>query len=348
MKKPVTVIFNDLHIRRDNRDQVIDLMRQLISLTKSLKLDEVYGLGDFFESRNEQPLFNLTTLDVVLDMFEEEGIVLNAIPGNHDKVNYRSQESYLDSYRHHPSLRLIRGSKVDVIDGLKYPVLLVPFFANEEWLKEIDRYKDKPNMILFSHIAFDGSINNDGTKVESPINLEIAKRFSKVFLGHYHNHHKVGKNVFHLPSTHQNNHGENLDKGFTVIYDDLSYEIIGSKFKEYRTVSIDTTNLSISEVNKLIDKAQKDQSNGSNVRIKITGEQDQLKSIDFTSIKRSGISVDILQKDIEASIDSAEDGEVVEFDSSSIQEEFDKFCDGKGYTDKNTGLSYLLKKLKLS
>lgn len=348
MKKAVAVVFNDLHIKRDNRDQILDLMSQLVKLTQSLNLDEVYGLGDFFESRNEQPLFNLTTMDSILEIFEAGGITLNAIPGNHDKVDYRAKESYLDSYRHHPAMRLVRDSHIDVIDGLKYPVLLVPFFSNEQWMKEVDRYIDKPNMILFSHTAFNGSVNNDGTEVDTGISLEVAKRFKAVFLGHYHNTHTVGKNVFHLPSTHQNNHGENPDKGFTVIYDDLSYDIVRTKFKEYKTVSIDTTSLSIAEVNKLIDRAQKFQSNGNDVRIKITGEQDQLKSIDLTSIKRSGISVDVVQKDIEASIDCAEDGKVVEFDSSSIQEEFDKFCDGKGYTDKGTGLSYLLKKLKLS
>ena len=96
MRKPLTLFSTDWHIDKDNIEEIKSLIIQKLELAKSLNINKVFGLGDFFESRKSQPLQNLKGFGEILQLFEKYGVELIAIPGNHDKLNYLSEDSYLD------------------------------------------------------------------------------------------------------------------------------------------------------------------------------------------------------------------------------------------------------------
>lgn len=50
-----------------------------------------------------------------------------------------------------------------------------------------------------------------------------------MYLGHYHDYQQVGSNIFHLGSLQQNNFGEDESKGFWMLYDDCTVELLKSK-----------------------------------------------------------------------------------------------------------------------
>lgn len=92
--------------------------------------------------------------------------------------------------------------------------------------------------VLFGHFAVTGSRNNDRSVVENNIKPSSFKDFKKVYLGHYHDYQQVGSNIFHLGSLQQNNFGEDESKGFWMLYDDCTIELLksrnGNVFKKER------------------------------------------------------------------------------------------------------------------
>lgn len=340
--KPIGIIFNDLHIKKDNREQVLSITSQLISKAKEIGVKNVIGLGDFFESRNEQPLYNLKTFEEILNLLQSNNLTLIAIPGNHDKVNYDSSESYLDAYAHHPALQLWNEPSFMEVGGVKF--LLCPFFSDRVWIEKMTPHLDSKNTVLLSHIAVEGSVNNDGSTVSSKITPSLLKGFKMVLLGHYHNEHQVGRNIFHLHSTHQNNHGESEHKGFTVINDDLSLTHIQTEFKRFITKNINVDTLTNAQIAKEVKQAQEEQG-GAQVRVNFLGSKGTVPQSLISEVKRAGMDVKVFHPDIETSIEEAESGNIVEFDSTSIVEEFGKFCAKNEFGDDEQGLFYLNKKL---
>jgi exonuclease SbcD len=349
-RTPIGVMSNDWHIDKSNGEQIIDLITQKINLAKELNIKSLFCLGDVFNSRNAQPLDNLDIFERILDMIHSNGLTLYSIPGNHDKVNYNSNKSYLNQYRHHPALKLIDEAKNINIEGCIGDIFMIPFYDTERWLVEFERVKkyiEPGESILLSHIAMEGSINNDGEPVKNRISPSLFKQFKAVYLGHYHNHQSIGKNIWHLPSICQNNYGENSNKGFTILYNDGSFEIVKSKFKKFKTVEIDLDNISKKEFDSIL-LTHKDLLNrsDSNIRLKVSGSEDKVKSLPIDQLKQMGFDLKVESKDIEMSMDDVEEGNVVEFNNTSIKEEFDLFCAKEEYEDIKIGNKYLTKILQ--
>lgn len=340
-KQPIALISNDWHIKEDNCQTIERLVEDQCKLAVKLKLKEIYCLGDIFNSRKSQTLQVLQSFHNILETCSKYDITLVAFPGNHDKVDGTSEQSFLDPFRDHPNLSLITRLDVRKLSE-NVGAMLIPFFKEEQWLDIFNRASSQTtkedNFILFSHIAVNGSTNNDGTKVESSIAPTTLKGFKKVFLGHYHNTQEVTKNIIHLPSIQQNNFGEDTNKGYTILYDDLSYEIVRSDFKVFRKVIIDADRITKEELNEAIHTYQK-QSETENIRFVFEGSEDKLKSINKERFYQVGIDVQMKNKDIEI-VEDFDTVEITQYDSENIIEEFEEFCETNSY-DLKEGLSYL-------
>ena len=325
-KKPIILISNDWHIKEDNCQQITDLVRQQIITARSYGCEYLACLGDVFNSRKHQSQQVLQTFKNILDEILSNNLKLIVIPGNHDKTVYEYKESFLDPFEYHPALHLIRDYNIVTIEGIEFQ--FIPFFIEEQWLQY---FEDNVNFskgniqILCSHIAVTGSRNNDGKKVENVIKPSLFRKFHKVLLGHYHDHQKIGDNIYHLPSIQQNNFGENPNKGFTFVYNDGSIEIINSQFKPFKTVKIDLDTISKNELNALIAENSVFV-DSTNIRFSFTGNESKLKSINKESIRSLGIDVKVINKDIEV-VDDFDQITIVRYNNDSILEELNVFCE---------------------
>lgn len=343
MKKALSVIANDLHIKQDNIDSIKSLVKQMIDLAKKEKADFICFLGDIFQSRQAQPLAVLKCFEEILEMVSKSGLWVYIIPGNHDKTNYESDDSFLDAFSYNPSNHLFREYGVIKDDDNSLNLHFLPFYSNDKW---IEKFNEIPKLegknVLLSHIAVNVSINNDGTKVESPISPTLLKDFDLVLLGHYHNSQKISSNIFHLPSIQQNNYGENSEKGFTVLYDDLSTKFVKSKFKEFITLKADLNKLSKKEFNEIVENINTKECF---VRLEVSGEESKVNAVNKNELKSLGFEVKLKSNEIDTSIEFAENGEIVEFTDSSILQEFKTFCEKEGYGFSERELNYLNKTL---
>ncbi len=342
MKKPITLISNDWHLKRENIDLIKNLVTQKCGLAKKLGLTSVFCLGDIFDSRKSQPQDVLTAFTDILDIFQDNKIKLIAIPGNHDKSVYSSSSSYLDPYFYHPAFELYSEfDYIDIQEDLRIHV--APFFVEEVWQdKSVFDLLEGGKNVLFTHVGTTGSRNNDGSTVENCFNNKTFKGFDRVFSGHYHDTQEIYNGLFiHTPSLFQSNFGENDNKGFTILYDDLSYEIHVADFPRFIKVKIDLDKIE----NKELARLTKDYTNNdNNVRFEFIGSENKLKSLKKDMFVDAGIEVKTVIKEVVESVELAETNEVVSFDKTGIVEEFKLFCEDNSYSVEE-GLIYLKTKL---
>jgi len=349
MKKPIATFSTDWHIKDDNANQIIDLVIQQCKLNKKLGVKYIICLGDVFTAKikaghniwNTKSLtqIEIETFDNILTIIKKNKQTLISIVGNHDKSDGDKEYSFLNQFRHHPNFHLISGNReYDIVEGVR--LNFISYFKDEVWLqqfKQLSLLKDGIN-ILCSHRAFNGSVNNDGSKVEETISPKVVSDYKSVFLGHYHNQSKVGSNIFHLPSIQQNNFGEDEEKGFTVLYDDGSHELVKSSFKPFIKVKIDVNKTSKEEINNYINEYQK-QSENAHIRFILEGNEEILKSINKEKFLQAGIDVKTKSCEIGV-IEDFDTVEITKYNDENIIEEFEMFCEEKGL-DFNEGVKYL-------
>lgn len=344
----VGVIITDTHLSEKNQDQIIEIFRQSASKVKRLGLNVLYHAGDFFDSRKFQRLSTLKAAIEIFQIVENEGIELRIIPGNHDKADYKSEESYLDVFSRYDCVKLITTS--GYYDHGDVRVHMIPFFCEKttyskylgEAIENID--KSKKNVLL-THIAIDGVKNNDGSTMEGTVVAEkLTDIFDLILVGHYHNYQEMknGK-IIYIGSTHQHNYGEDLRKGLTILYDDLSIEQESLRTKVFNVIEIDLNDVPSDQVDDLVEKYKVCDDN---VRFKFTGPKEKVDSIDKNRFKKLGIDVKTKVDDVQVDLSYVDSVNFKAFTNSSIISEWSEFAVNKEVNeDDSKYMESILKKV---
>jgi exonuclease SbcD len=324
MKKVLSIIFNDVHLKTGNEDEVYGSTKFMVDYAINNGIKNLIFAGDLFDSRTQQRLKVLQTFDKMLDLFHANGLRLYLFPGNHDKTLYTSADSFLDTYKHHPCVEFNRELKNVVLDGVS--IDLLPFFSTELLVPMIE--KAKGGDILISHFGMDGSNHLGHVSKNTSITKKLLSKWNKVYLGHYHNYHEISKDITHLPSFRQESFGEDNVKGFSLLFNDGSYELVKGKFKEYLKISIDLNESNNKEITNLIElHSNSDQI----VRIEFSGTQEQCKALSKSQFKDTGIDIKVKYNEIYES-EILEPSKIVEkYDKNQILDSFKEFCEDKGY-----------------
>lgn len=326
--RPKIIVSTDWHLKPSNLEEIYKLQEQELREANELGVKDHVWLGDIFDSRISQREETLNMLTKIIDLYSAFGHNIYCIPGNHDKSNYDSETSFLDAYKYHPNFDLMDQIDYRLINGVN--CYFLPFFSNEIWIDEISNQNDRDHVgdILFTHIAFQGSRNNDRSLIESTIKPSMFENWGKVFSGHYHDFQELSENIIHLGSITQNNFGEDEEKGFWVIYDDLSYDLIPSDGKKYKKLTINMDEMTFKQADKVIKKF-KEENNDSFVRVEIKGSEDIIKSIDKKEYQSLGIDVKIKINEIENT--ESETEEVKALTNTDIVDKFKLFCEQNEY-----------------
>lgn len=329
-KSAVFILINDIHIDKSNGELVKDVFRQVIDIACRKEINRIIIGGDIFTNRSGQPLDCLSTFQDIIDIAEENDIVINAIPGNHDKTDPDDDRSYIDIYRGNRLLTIRRKPDIVTINGCL--VAFMPYYSEDKWLsefknlkKEVMRLKKAHNTpcFLITHVAINGVLNNDGTEVNNDLNPSMFGLFAKVFVGHYHNASKVGENVYYTGSAYQGNFGETLtDKGCIIAYNDGSYESIPLKFPQYIKHVIDVNDTET--LRNLIEKYDGEDYN--HIRFVIRGNKVDASKVDLNYISSKGIDCKYESVEERENIDNSIDVDALNYDKRSITKDFLKFC----------------------
>lgn len=322
--EPIAVFLTDTHLKKDNLELVYSIFEQAFDLASVAGIKYVIHGGDFFTNRVGQNLKTLLTMKRILDIFDNTPVTMIAIPGNHDKTNQDSEESYLDIFMNYTdNFKLFDKEEHWTLDGVGFSFL--PFFTNSyndrlKNLKKLAKSGGKAQNVLITHIGFNGVMNNDGTEVEDGARPKDVKFWDKVLVGHYHDASKVGDNIIYTGSAYQNNFGENIaDKGFYVIHKDLEIEFVPAEFPKYIKVPLDLADDYENEIE--VYQETKD-----NIRFVFKGERSDLHKVDQQKLSKFGIDCKFEFNDINEEILKAEEGDFNVLDNKTIFKYFLEYC----------------------
>lgn len=340
MKTPIALILADTHLKEDNIEVNKSIFQQAIQLAKSLGLKQIDHAGDFFHSRKSQSQLVLTTFCEILDGINESGLELYSCVGNHDKTSYSSAESFLDPFAEHPAFNLFRGGGFRNTNKDEVDIAYLSYFTDELYCQELKKFnlKNSPTTVLITHIGVSGAVMNNGTVIASEsITPSLFKDFDLTLIGHYHDAQVLAEGrIRYIGASIQHNFGELTGKGATVLYDDLSTEIIPLKYPQYLKYEISPKDLTVKDIEDL--KAEKQES-GDNIRIVLTGSESELKSFNKQVLIEAGVSVQHKQDEL---VKDEIESRVEPFSASSLTEEFEAFCI-KNKLDLKVGMKYFSK-----
>lgn len=337
MLRPIAILLTDTHLDESNLEVNYNIFFQTAQYCVDNGFNAIYHLGDIFKSRKAQSLSVLDMFSKILDMLQKFGIQLVVIPGNHDKTCYQEERSFLDPFKHHPSLSLISTYfNCPIAEGIV--VHFIPFFSDVEYvemLRSTASFIDNTNYnILFTHIGVSGAVMNNGMTVDG-VPQEEFKWFTRVYIGHYHDKQVMNEKFNYIGSSLQHNFGETPDKGLTVLFNDLSFQTVDLEFPRYLKIHVDVDKLTPKEI---LEIKQVKEESGDNLRVILTGKEEKVKSFNKQQLLEIGVSVQVEVDEIEK---AEVDERVQPFTSLAIQEEFDRFCEKNKIEDKDKGWNYL-------
>lgn len=350
MKEPLLLAITDTHLfekrseedslLQDNLETNTQVYVGAIQKAKELGLNYVYHLGDIFHSRKSQSVDLQDWFNFILDLFEDNGIILRAIPGNHDKTSYRQIKSFLGAFRHHPAFELVQTtSSFDIGSGVQ--VHMIPYFDDDLYVQMLDKanrnnkFGDKN--ILLTHIGINGARASAGKIITSEeVTFDIFKSYDKVLVGHYHDYSELDNGrIVYIGSTHQHNFGEDDKKGMTIVYDDLSLELLPLKTPHYTVYDCYIETLTTQDIAQLSAEAQ----TGDKVRVILHGTEDKIKAFDRQDLIMMGIDV---KSEIVTPTQEQLEKRIDKHDDASLRKYFEVFCT-KDNLDHDFGVTFFNK-----
>ena len=338
-KKACALLMNDMHIGKNSIVEFQMNWDEALSICYQHGVDEIIIGGDLWLSRSAQSLDVLLAVKHAISKAHSLGINLLIAEGNHDLVDQENIEGYshiFDTF-----------SNVEVVDdyvirryGVDVHLYVMSYFPENgsfinRYNEMLDAHYDPQQYnVLYIHEGINGAIQSANDK-ELP--AELFKDFNAVLVGHYHDRCAIeGTNIEYIGSSRQHNFGEDEEKGYTLLYNDGTYEFIKNKVNtRYCTVDIEA-----SDIDSDFYKELKEADSLYRIKVRVHCKSSaEASTVDKTKLLDAGVvKVEIVTNE---TVSSTEDKDVsAKFDKTGIQNEYQVFCEQKGISHK-TGLSYL-------
>jgi exonuclease SbcD len=356
-KEPAALVVNDVHLHLTTLETGKDVLAQAVALCTDLGIKYLILNGDLFTERKGQPLEVLLAALWFKQLCFDTGLTVLAIPGNHDKTDQESEDSFLDLF-HGGDFHVFRKESVVLLKGAAGTTLrvwLLPYFSENGSLPErlnnlvhqlCDQKDDDQRNeglvddgwhinqnVLCMHAAVSGVRNNDGSEVKNNLTTQLFNLFTSVVVGHYHNYSRLGENIHYTGSAYPRNHGEDNDKGFTIVYVDGSLKRVKAVFPEYNSYELSPAELTPEMIQSLrIEK----ESVSNNLRVIVRATKAELKSYDLAPLLNLGIEAKKKPLELDEAIEAAAENRVESHTVQTLHEQFNHFATSSGYSDELT------------
>lgn len=341
MKHPLALLMNDLHVSKDNIAEFQKNWDEALDLCKKFKIEDICIGGDVFTARAAQTLSVLLTIKKCFLKAHENGIYLTIAEGNHDLVNQELIEGYNSLFSPYPGVEIVGDFRVLQWEDCDYALAMMSYFPERgSFKKRLDELKDMLNhdsislseTILYIHEEIDGCLGNFHTDSSCP--QDWFDGFKSVLVGHIHNRIFLdGSSIEYIGSSRQNSFGEDEEKGYTILFDDGSYEFVKNEVNvRYKNIDVDFADIDDLE-------AENDERYKVKVRVHCTDAQSKL--VDKKMLLNVANKVELITEKTKAAAIN-ESGINVKFDKNGIKSEYVDFCAEKGI-DSKLGIEYLNK-----
>lgn len=343
-KQPVALLLNDIHISKDNIPEFQANWNEALQICKDREISDMIIGGDLWLSSSAQTLDILMVVRQSIIKATSQGLYLTIAEGNHCKVNKESILGYSHIFSEYPNVDVI--DSYTVIDISDYAALYVmgyfpengSFIERLQYLVEHDLDKSKRS-ILYIHEGIKGGL---AVPSDHELPTNIFEAFDTVLVGHYHDRKQVaGTQIEYIGSSRQHNFGEDEEKGYTVLFDDGSYEFV----KNQANVRYKTLTVNLADVEKygreLPGMPNENDEIPYKVKLCVSCNSAEASTIDKKKLIEMGCTkVEVLTEDT-VTHTTANHTLEHKYDKSGIKAEYTTFCANKGIDNVEMGLRYL-------
>jgi len=192
---------------------------------KKNKIKTVIHLGDAFDSRKGVDYWALDwAKENVYDRFQDLGITVYNIVGNHDAYYKNSNEinsidTLLQQY-----YNVVRVSKPAeyIIEGMK--TVLLPWICTDNEKETFELLEETEAKVVFGHLELNGFTVYPGQYQQEGLDKKVFQKFDRVYSGHYHTRSDDGK-IFYLGNPYQMFWNDVNDKRGFHIFDTDDYKL---------------------------------------------------------------------------------------------------------------------------
>lgn len=192
---------------------------------KKRKIETVIHLGDAFDNRKGVDYWALEWAKKnVYDCFQELGILVYNIVGNHDAYHKNTnQVNAIDLLlREYENVIPISSPKEVRIENMN--ALMLPWICTDNREKTDYLLQNTKANVVFGHLELSGFAAYPGHLQTEGMSADIFKKFSKVYSGHYHTKSDDGK-IYYLGNPYQMFWNDVDDVRGFHIFDTNTYEL---------------------------------------------------------------------------------------------------------------------------
>lgn len=349
MRSPIALLFNDIHVAKDNIAEFNANWDEMLSLCEEYQIDDVVIGGDMFTASASQRLPVLLAVKHAIQKATSKNLFLTIAEGNHCKIDLEAIEGYSHVFSGYKDVDIVDVYKVLEWDDCKFALVVMSYFPeNGSFTKKladlkedlVNQYKyDLDHVILYIHEGIKGALGNLDIPKEVP--TEIFNDFHSVLVAHYHDRVELaGTDIMYIGSSRQNNFGEDEEKGYTILYDDGTTSFIKNNVNT-RYVTID---VAIEDIDDDFMKKLADYHNCPpvpyKVRVRIKCTDAQAKAYDKKILLDAGANKVEFKTDKTETIVTKSASIDEKYDKNGIKKEYQTFCSEKNI-DSKLGMKYL-------
>ena len=226
---------------------------------KKNKIKTVIHLGDAFDSRKGVDYWALDwAKENVYDRFQDLGITVYNIVGNHDAYYKNSNEinsidTLLQQY-----YNVVRVSKPTeyTIEGME--AVLLPWICTDNEKETFELLDKTQAKVVFGHLELNGFSVYPGQYQQEGLDKKVFQKFDRVYSGHYHTRSDDGK-IFYLGNPYQMFWNDLNDKrGFHIFdTDDCKLDYYQNPYTMFERVYYENNNPKDFDASYLTDKMVK-------------------------------------------------------------------------------------------
>ena len=192
---------------------------------KKNKIKTVIHLGDAFDNRKGVDYWALDwAKENVYDRFQDLGITVYNIVGNHDAYYKNSNEiNAIDTLlqQYYNVVRVSRPAEY-TIEGMK--TVLLPWICTDNEKETFELLDETEAKVVFGHLELNGFTVYPGHVHVEGLDKKVFQKFDRVYSGHYHTRSDDGK-IFYLGNPYQMFWNDLNDKRGFHIFDTDDYKL---------------------------------------------------------------------------------------------------------------------------
>lgn len=335
---PVALLMNDIHVSKETIQEFIKNWDEALSICSQHDIKDIIIGGDLWHSRAAQTLDVLLAVRDAIIKAQNLDIAVVIAEGNHDRIDQESINGYSHLFSGYQSIDVV-NDYLEIDYSKQMSIWVMSYFPEEgSFVSRLEEIIGQLNPakcnILYCHEGINGGLTQPHNK-ELP--AKIFKPFNKVLVGHYHDRNRIeNTNIEYIGASRQHNYGEDVMKGYTILYSDGSTEFIQNQVNT-RFYTLEAT--SIEEAKALLeDKIKSDA--GARIKMRITCASDTASTIDKEALIELGATKVEVVTEASDSFAKVADFDA-KYDKAGLKEEYSRFCKQKEINNIQLGLDYL-------